>query len=494
MTPSALERLLAGPTGLGTDAARLSRTATAPDGPDAELPAPAALGIGEPPGSEVTAMPTSSGAPGDTGCDVAAGDAPSCPPTDGLAALIVALLSTPDRPDASELPAPSSDPRDQSKPSPAAAAAQLLVSPPGSGLSTTAPPMPATGASAYAALLCRPNGLGTSATRIGDDDEAADGEPMPELFCPGALRDRPALGEEVNDRLVEWAAEVGIYPGALDRLRTCNFGRLIMLTHPATDDADRLLAATKCVVAEWAADDYYVDEVSLGADPEVVGSRLAMLYAVVDPAPLPRDYAPQLDEHRLQEPIETAFRSAMQHLARYTSVTQMARFQHQMTILFLAWSQEADWHRNGRTPPVWEYLVQRHLNSYLPPMILIDPLASYELPPNEFYDPRVRRAFTMAGAANVLLNDLYSAGFESDTDFNLPRVIVAEDGCSWRQAIKRTVEIHNELMHSFVAEATALSSTGSPWLRRFFVDTWAWLGGSREWHATTGRYHSQDGG
>jgi 2-methylisoborneol synthase len=32
-----------------------------------------------------------------------------------------------------------------------------------------------------------------------DTDEA------PELFCPGPLRDNPALGEEVNERMVEWA-------------------------------------------------------------------------------------------------------------------------------------------------------------------------------------------------------------------------------------------------------------------------------------------------
>ncbi len=314
---------------------------------------------------------------------------------------------------------------------------------------------------------------------------------MPELFCPGAMRDDPELGEEVNERTVAWAEEVGIYPDNLDRLRTSNFGRLIMLTHPATSDPDRLLAAAKCVVAEWAADDYYVDEVDLGADPRVVGSRLALLYAIVDPPQFPSQYAPQLDEFRRELPISTAFRSAMEHLDRYASTSQMGRFQHQMGILFVAWNQEADWHRNGTTPPVWEYLVQRHLNSYLPPMILIDPVAGYELPPHEFYDPRVRRAFTTAGLANVLLNDLHSAGFESDTDFNLPRVIVAEEHCSWADAIRRTVEIHNELMHLFVDEASVLSLTGSPMLQRFFLDTWAWLGGSREWHATTGRYHPE---
>lgn len=328
-----------------------------------------------------------------------------------------------------------------------------------------------------------PTGLGTSAAR------AFAPKPVPELFCPGALRDDPVLGDEVDERLVAWAEQIGIYPGRLDRLRRCGFGRFMMLSHPATSDPDRLLAATKCLVAEWATDDYYVDEVALGADPKVVGSRLAKLHAVVDPAQLPERYAADLDDHHRLEPISVAFRSAMEHLARYASVTQLARFQHQMAILFLAWNQEADWHSNRRTPPVWEYLVQRHLNSYLPPMILVDVLAGYELAPQEFYHPQFRRALTLAGNANVLINDLYSGPAESETDFNLPIVLMANEGCSRREAIVRTVEIHNELMRTFLTLATDLSSTGSPAMRRFLADTWAWLGGSREWHATTGRYH-----
>jgi len=52
---------------------------------------------------------------------------------------------------------------------------------------------------------------------------------------------------------------------------------------------------------------------------------------------------------------------------------------------------------------------------------LYNPLRDTQVhgPPAEFYDPRVRRAFTLAGDANVLLNDLHSGALESDTDFNL---------------------------------------------------------------------------
>ncbi|BCY06939.1 terpene synthase [Actinoplanes sp. L3-i22] len=339
------------------------------------------------------------------------------------------------------------------------------------------------------------NGLGTSAARAFRPAPAPSPAPateQPRLFCPGPLRDDRELGERVNGAVVRWAEKIGIYPGRLDKLRAANFGRYMMLAHPVTSDPDRLLAATKCLVAEWAADDYYVDEVSLGADPMVVGSRLANLYSVVDPASLTPRYQADFEEHHKLQPISVAFRSAMEHLARYASVAQMARFQHQMAILFVAWAQEADWHANRRTPPVWEYLVQRHLNSYLPPMILIDVMGGYELPPGEFFDPRVRTAFTTAGNAAVLINDLYSGKNESENDHNLPTVLAAEDRLTPREAVLRTVDIHNELMTRFVSSAAELSAAGSPTLRRFLADTWAWLGGSREWHATSGRYHSTD--
>ena len=189
----------------------------------------------------------------------------------------------------------------------------------------------------------------------------------------------------------------------------------------------------------------------------------------------------------------TAFRSAMEHLARYASDTQIGRFQHQMGILFMAWSQEADWHRNGRTPPVWEYLVQRHLNSYLPPMILIDVVAGYELPPHEFYDPMVRRAFTRAGARERAAQRPALLGVRvgdrlqpAARDRHRGRLLARgrRSSAPWRSTTSRCARSSRRRRPSAL--------TGSPALQRFFVDTWAWMGGSREWHATTGRYHSDD--
>lgn len=315
-------------------------------------------------------------------------------------------------------------------------------------------------------------------------------DPGRRLHCPPAVRDDPALGEAVTERLVEWAERIGIYPGQLDKIRTADFGRLMMLAHPESDDPDRLLAAAKCALAEWAVDDHYVDGEVEEARPEQLGRRLAIAHSVIDQANLPLAYAPQLEEVVTADPVMRALRDSLRNLHSYATTSQVRRLRHELGIMFVAYNQEGYWQAAGHTPPVWEYLMHRHENSFIPCMVLVDAVAGYELPYGEFADPRVRRAFTLAGTATVIVNDLYSMAREQGpTDFSLPRLIAAEDGCTLQEAVDRTVDIHNELMLTFEAEAAALAPTGSPELRRFLAGTWAWVGGSREWHATSGRYH-----
>ncbi|WP_406480863.1 family 2 encapsulin nanocompartment cargo protein terpene cyclase [Streptomyces sp. NBC_01615] len=376
---------------------------------------------------------------------------------------------------------------------------QLPFTPMGLGTSAariprpTLPPRPDVVRRSRPGLPTGPTGLGTSAARTFTPEtppprQPPSVEPASRLHCPPALRDDPALGETVNERLVEWAAEVGIYPGQLDKVRRADFGRLIMLAHPESDDPERLLAAAKCALAEWSVDDHYVDGLVEEAQHELLGRRLAIAHSVIDQAHLPSAYAPQLEAVVRKDPVMVALRSGLDNLARYATSTQVRRLRNELSIMFVAYGQEGVWHTAEHTPPVWEFLMHRHENSFVPCMVLIDAVAGYELPQGEFADPRVRRAFTMAGSASVIVNDLYSMGVEDPTDFSLPRLIAAEDDCSLEEAVDRTVEIHNELMHTFEAEASALALTGSPELRRFLAGTWAWLGGSREWHAGSARY------
>ncbi|WP_283844134.1 family 2 encapsulin nanocompartment cargo protein terpene cyclase [Streptomyces barringtoniae] len=365
------------------------------------------------------------------------------------------------------------------------------------GLGTSAAALGRTGPGASAAVVA-PDGSGASAV----DRRAAVLEPHREareapvsdiglrLHCPPAVRDDPALGEIVTERLVEWAEEVGIYPGRLDRIREADFGRLIMLAHPESDDPERLLAAAKCALSEWAVDDHYVDGEVEEARPQELGRRLAIAHSVIDQAHLPLAYAPQLEEAVRADPVMRALRDSLRNLHSYATTSQVRRLRHELGIMFVAYNQEGYWQTAGHRPPVWEYLMHRHENSFIPCMVLVDAIAGYEIPYGEFSDPRVRRAFTLAGTATVIVNDLYSMAKEKGpTDYSLPRLIAAEDGCSLEEAVDRTVDIHNELMLTFEAEAAALARAGSPELRRFLAGTWAWAGGSREWHAGSARYH-----
>lgn len=445
---------------------------------------------------------------------------------EGLAGLVRALFASTERPAPITLPEPPTE-QPPADPPEATSAELSSLRPYLSGLGTSAarlllPDFPSTpdltAPPSTGTALRFPDigtGFGTAAARIGSgspampassppetgegDAPAAEAPPeggaraesgaVAELYCPPAVRDNVALGEEVNDALVEWADQVGIYPGQLDKVEAANFGRLIMLTHPGTDDPDRLLAAAKCILSEWATDDHFMDDESLGADAETIASRLGITYAAYDPADLPVGYAAQLDQAHAAEPVAVAYQSAFGHIARYATGTQVARLQFQLCIMFLAYNHEAEWRRTKRTPTVWEYLLHRFENSFLPPMILVDPVAGYELSAMEWADRRVRRVFGTAGLASVILNDVYSMATESDADFDLPKVIAAEEGCTAEQALERAVQIHNELMHRYEAEASQLSLVGSPALKRFLADLWAWLGGNREWHATTKRYH-----
>ncbi|MBH0780316.1 family 2 encapsulin nanocompartment cargo protein terpene cyclase [Nocardia bovistercoris] len=349
-------------------------------------------------------------------------------------------------------------------------------------------------------IPCGPTGLGTTSARIPRPDAAeTDAGPIPPLYCPPPVRDDPRLAELVNDGLIAWADEIGLYEGRLDELRDADFGRLIMLAHPDCDDADRLLAAAKCAVSEWSVDDYYCEE---GADERApdgspstataeLGPRLELAAAAMDPAHLPVRYVAQLEEAMRADPILRAFRTSFEHLARYATPAQLARLRTEIAGWFIALGAEAGWRVADRMPPVWEYLTNRQPHSFLPCMAPIDVLGGYELSAAEYTEPGVRRVVTTAALASQMVNDLYSMAREDRAEhreFNLPTVLAAEENCARREAVRRTAAVHDELVHRFETEAAPLAASGSPELRRFLAGLWAWMGGNRAWHADSKRY------
>ncbi|MEC3919754.1 family 2 encapsulin nanocompartment cargo protein terpene cyclase [Nocardia sp. CDC160] len=322
---------------------------------------------------------------------------------------------------------------------------------------------------------------------------------IPALYCPPPVRDNPVLAEAVNVGIIAWAEEIGLYEGRLDDLRKADFGRLIMLAHPDCDDADRLLAAAKCAVSEWSVDDYYCEEDASDIAPDgskssaeaELGPRLELAAAAMDPVHLPARYQVKVEEALQSDPILRAFRTSFEHLSHFATPTQVARLRTEIAGWFIALGAEAGWRAAKRMPPVWEYLLNRQPHSFLPCMAPIDAVGGYELSAAEYTDPRMRRVTTTAALAAQMVNDLYSMAREdlsNGREFNLPTVLAAEEQCSRREAVQRTAEVHDELMHRFEAEASLLAATGSPELRRFLTGLWAWMGGNRAWHADSRRY------
>ena len=313
----------------------------------------------------------------------------------------------------------------------------------------------------------------------------------PPLYAPATARVDEELGEEVDERLVAWAARVGIYADRLPELRDTGFGRLAMLTHADTDDPDMLMIAARMNAAWWAADDYYADETPLGATPTELPPRLALVTSAMDPPPPAGDYTRQLEDAVRSDPVLVALGSATAHLTRHATPAQVMRACNTTSQMYVSWTAYAAWRFLGQPPPVWRYLAARQHDSFYTSMTLIDVVGGYELPANLFAERRFHRALMQAGTAAVLVNDLYSVAREAADelpDSNLVLLIAGEENCTIRAATERTVALHNDFVRGFEASQRQLATVPSVELQRFLRGAQAWMGGSFEWHRTTSRY------
>ncbi len=322
---------------------------------------------------------------------------------------------------------------------------------------------------------------------------AAADQSVPPLYCPNPVRIDESLGEHVNDLLIAWVDGLGEFPSPPRHVYTGQYGRFAMLVHPDTDDPDRLLLSAQCIAALFAVDDYYCDDERSGSDPALLGPRLGLAQTALDPAYLVGPHAADLEHAIRADPILLGLRSYFEHVARYASPAQLARVRHETVAMFVTMTEEAAWRISGQVPPVWKYLAHRQPNSFLPCMTLIDIVGGYEVPAAVYADPAVRRAATLAGSATIIANDLYSMAKESIPeigDFSLPTIVAAEYSCSMPEAIEISAAIHDDVVHAFEDAVHHLLLSASPALTRFLAGLTAWIGGSREWHAHSGRYHT----
>ncbi|NUT22495.1 MAG: hypothetical protein HOV77_25260 [Hamadaea sp.] len=348
-----------------------------------------------------------------------------------------------------------------------------------------------------------PAGLGTSAFRALLGTESAGPiespsratDPFPGLHCPEPIRIDEALGERVNNRILAWAEALGFPPSVMTMLQVANFGRFAMLAHPDSDDEDRLFATASWTAALTVMDDYYCDDEALGAEPAQLGSRLTLALAAIDRGRLAGGYQAQLDAAIAADPILAALRSSVDELSRFGTAAQLGRAILENDHFFIGTTGEMSWRVTGTMPPVWRYLAARQVNSFLPCITTTDLVTGYQLPPDLYFEPRVRRATKLLGLTTVIVNDLYSMAKESaqDTpDGGLPLVVSAEHGCSLDEAAALSVDIHNEVMAAFDEACQELTAIPSIELHLFLAGIRNWAAGSREWHRSSVRFRDAD--
>ncbi|VEF10239.1 Terpene synthase, metal-binding [Pseudomonas fluorescens] len=314
---------------------------------------------------------------------------------------------------------------------------------------------------------------------------------VPALYALAPFRIDAALTAEVDDRLLPWIAEVGIFPGQHDKVRAMGFGRFAMLCHTDTDDPDRLLLAAQCFAALFAVDDYYCDDERTGSEPRMVGPRLSLALAALEPVYLSEQFQPGLELALHSDPVLVALRAYLTRVECLATAAQVARVRHEIIAMFVTMTAEAAWRIEGLTPALWEYLAHRQVNSFLPCLSLIDIIGGYELPANVYSAPDVRRITALAASATIIANDLFSALKEQQAgigDFNLPLLLIREQGCSPAEAMMQSAAVHDQIMHLYEAAERAVLPHASPLLKRYLHGIKSWLAGNLEWHRTSGRY------
>ncbi|MET7369121.1 family 2 encapsulin nanocompartment cargo protein terpene cyclase [Streptomyces sp. NPDC005566] len=356
-------------------------------------------------------------------------------------------------------------------------------------------------------ILRGPSGLGTAGLRLilrerpptpsDPPADTAEGTPVPGLYYHPVPEPDPVRVEEVGRRIKSWALdEVSLYPEDWEEeFDGFSVGRYMVGCHPDAPTVDHLMLATRLMVAENAVDDCYCED--HGGSPLGLGERLLLAHTALDPLHTTEEYQPQWAKSLHADAPRRAYRSAMEYFVRAASPSQADRLRHDMARLHMGYLAEAAWAQLDHVPEVWEYLAMRQFNNFRPCPTITDTVGGYELPADLHAQAAMQKVIALAGNATTIVNDLYSYTKELDTPgrhLNLPVVIAEREGLSERDAYLKSVEVHNDLMHGFEREASALAEAcPAPDVQRFLRGVAAWVDGNHYWHrSNTYRYSLPD--
>ncbi|MFG3041292.1 family 2 encapsulin nanocompartment cargo protein terpene cyclase [Streptomyces sp. NPDC048330] len=369
-----------------------------------------------------------------------------------------------------------------------------------------APAAPGTPGPGLERILRGPSGLGTAALSLARPARPAAAEeveaPAEVLEIPGLYyhpvpEPDPVRVAEIGRRIKEWAVEeVELFPEEWEKqFDGFSVGKYMVACHPDAPTVDHLMIATRLMVAENAVDDCYCED--HGGSPIGLGGRLLLAHTALDPLHTTGEYQAPWEESLHADAPRRAYRSAMEYFVRQATPSQADRFRHDMARLHLGYLAEGAWAQTDHTPEVWEYLVMRQFNNFRPCPTITDTVGGYELPADLHAQPAMQRVIALAGNACTIVNDLYSYTKElaaPGRHLNLPVVLSDRENLSEQDGYLKAVEVHNDLMRAFEAEAAALAAACPVvTVQRFLRGVATWIDGNHHWHQTnTYRYSLPD--
>ncbi|MFE2044595.1 hypothetical protein ACFXAZ_27455 [Streptomyces sp. NPDC059477] len=324
---------------------------------------------------------------------------------------------------------------------------------------------------------------------------------LPYLHYPFPPRVHPET-DQVENEMLDWLIGHGLLaePEREAAFRHTRFAELVGREYPDAD-SDGLRAVTNLYAWIFVVDDSICDTGTLGQDT----ARLAAFYAwmreimevgsLTAAESLALTVTVDLDEadkamcHGLAE----AMHDVCQSIAHRSSHTQYMRFVTEMDYYFLGTLWESGHHVHSTTPSPAEYAIGRRMTCATPAALALEDIAAgYEVPPEEYQHPAVRKLRSHVSNLNSWADDVFSYGKERDTEgprpLNLPTSLAQHDGLDVQAAITETARLHRRDMEAYLATRAQLATWASPELNRFLSASDDMLRGFYDWGLNAPRY------
>jgi hypothetical protein len=312
----------------------------------------------------------------------------------------------------------------------------------------------------------------------------------PELFCPILPRINPNAAN-ADAHVTQWMEDNGLFlrPEQVERYAASRFGTFAARVCPDVP-LDELLLFARWLAFGFFYDDAFFDEGDSRSRPGAAADAVLAIVSVFSPEGL-TEGLPSWEDASGTHRLDVA-RSLLAETRAMARPEQYDRFCTQMTLWFYSYLYEP---AAQAGPDAAAYVVNRlHNIASAPYVTLAEIVTGCPVSADELAAPDLRRLRALAAYQMAWCNDIHSAAREAQVDdrvANLPSLLRGR-GLSPRQALLRTVDVHDAAMDAFIRTETVVRPAAPPAVHTYMDLLRTWMRGHYDWCRTTLRYDVSD--